>query len=122
MDFCIVCKIVPNNPYKCKCQVNYCRDCYTAVNQTCVDCKFPNRAELNHELKNRILACNKCENNILNDDGFVKRHNAVCEGLSRRCNACNFLGKGQELSLHLYKEHYFQILKFVGEANFRIRR
>ena len=120
--YCIFCKKIPNQALKCQCGNNCCHECYLSSQRKCPVCNELNLATPNHVLRQMTLQCQFCPEQIINDDKYIKYHSDRCEGNIQKCSLCSSLLVRNQIPIHLYSEHYFQILKSYAEPSYRMNR
>ena len=119
---CRICLKVPKNAVECVCKVNFCSDCYTSISLKCPVCEKENFGQCNHDLRSQILKCKNCPEMVFTQEAYKKEHSKICLGTKITCKACGIQGDYNFISLHLYKDHYFQILSIYAEPLYRMSR
>lgn len=121
-NLCCICSKVPKNAMKCVCKVIFCYDCYSSVNRVCPKCTKEDACQVDHDLRSHILKCKDCPEMVFTQEAYKKMHFKTCSGVKITCKACGIQGDYNFISLHLYKDHYFQILSIYAEPIYRISR
>ena len=118
---CLYCRQPPLAAIWCEaCGASYCQSCYVEKGKICLRCNQANTCAVNHNLRQFVARCEDCGRNYYTTDQTP--HNLICPNLKFNCNLCQVQTTYGQIKLHMFQNHYFEILEGYGDPVYRISR